>query len=64
MSEAFRIDINKSILLQSKTTPPIFSIRGRFDQASLFMRGVIVPPSKFIVTNHFSPKVVFLLGEG
>ena len=64
ISEAFRIDfVNKSMLLRSKTKPLFFSIRGRFDQTSFFMRGVIVPPSKLIVTNMFSPKVfVFIRG--
>ena len=32
---------------------PFFSIRGRFDQTSFFMRGVIVPPSKLKVTNNY-----------
>ena len=63
ISEAFRIDVvNKSMFLRSTTKPPIVSIRGRFDQTSSFMRGVIVPPSKLIVTNICSPKVFFLLG--
>ena len=64
ISEAFRIDfVNKSMLLRSKTKPPFFSIRGRFDQKSFLMRGVIVPPSKLIVTNILPSKGgVFLLG--
>ena len=63
MSAVFRIDVvNKSMLLRSKTKPYLFSIRGRFDQTSSFMRGVIVPPSKLIVTNYFAPKGFFLLG--
>ena len=62
ISEAFRIDFdNKSMLLRSKTKPPFVSIRGRLDQTLFFMRGVIVPPSKLIVTNICSPKV-FLRG--
>ena len=28
----------------------------------MFYEGVIVPPSKLIVTKHFSPKFVFILG--
>ena len=57
ISEAFRIDVvHKSMFLRSTTKPPFFSIRGRFDQKSSFMRGVIVPLSKLIVTNNFSPK--------
>ena len=57
ISESFRIDfVHKSMLLRSTTKPSFFSIRGRFDQTSSFMRGVIVPPSKLIVTNNFSPK--------
>ena len=40
ISEAFRIDVvNKSMLLQSKTRPPCFSIRGGFDQTSFFVNG-------------------------
>ena len=63
ISEAFRIDfVNTSMLLRSKTKPPFFSIRGRFDQTSFFfMGGVIVPPSKLIVKNN-SPQGFFLLG--
>ena len=36
--EAFRIDvvINKSMFSRPTTKPPTFSIRGRFDQTSLF----------------------------
>ena len=65
ISEAFRTYfVNKSMLLRSQTKPPFFSIRGRFDQTSFFMRGVIVPPSKLIVTNNCPPKVCFLLGGG
>ena len=57
ISEAFRIDVvNKSMLLRPKTKPHVFSIRGRFDQTS-FMRGVIVPPSKLIVTNNCPPNI-------
>ena len=60
ISEAFRIDfVNKSMLLRSKAKPHFFSIRGRFVQTSFFMRGVIVPPSKFIVTHNFTPKVFY-----
>ena len=60
ISEAFRIDVvNKSMLLWSKTKPHLFSIRGGFDQTSLFYKGVIVPLSKLIVTIVFSPKVFF-----
>ena len=57
----FRIDfVNESMLLRSNTKSPFVSIRGRFDQTSFFfMRGVIVPPSKLIVTNMFSPKACF-----
>ena len=64
ISEAFRIDfVHKSMLLRSTTKPPFFSIRGRFDQTSSFMMGVIVPPSKLIVTNNFSPKGgLFIMG--
>ena len=52
ISEAFRIDVvNKSTLLRSTTKPSMFSIGGMLDQKSFFMRGVIVPPSKLIVTN-------------
>ena len=52
ISEAFRVDfVNKSMFLWSTTKPPIFSIGGRFDQKTFFMRGVIVRPSKLIVTN-------------
>ena len=62
ISEAFRTDVvNKSMLLRSKTKSHVFSIRWRFDQTSFFMRGVIVPPSKLIVTSICSPKVLFLL---
>ena len=57
ISEAFRIDVvHTSTLLRSSTKPTIFSIGGRFDQKSFLMRGVIVPPSKLIVTNNFPPK--------
>ena len=57
ISAAFRIDVvNQSLLLRSTTKPPIYSIRGRFDQKPLFMRGAIVPPSKLIVANNPSPK--------
>ena len=63
ISEAFRTDfINKSMLLRSQTKPQFLSIRGRFDQTSFFMRGVIVPPSKLIVTTNCPPKVFLLLG--
>ena len=61
ISEAFRIDFVNKSMLRSKTKPPFFSIRGRFDQPSFFMRGVIVPPSKLIVTNNFPPKVLFFI---
>ena len=65
ISEAFRIDfVNKSMLLRSKTKPPFFSIRGRFDQKSFLMRGVIVPPSKLIVTNILPSKGGFLIRGG
>ena len=50
------------MLLRSKTKPPFFSIRGIFDQKSFLIRGVIVPPSKLIVTNISFPKGFFLLG--
>ena len=61
ISEAFRIDfVNKSLLLRPKTKQPFFSIRGRFDQKSFLMRGVIVPPSKLIVTNILPSKGGFL----
>ena len=57
ISVAFRIDfVNRSMFLRSTTKPPIFNIRGRFDQKMFFMDGVIVPPSKLIVTNMFSPQ--------
>ena len=61
MFEAFRIAVvNISMLLRSKTKLHLFSIRGGFDQTSFFgIRGVIVPPSKLIVTNMFLPKCVF-----
>ena len=52
------------MLLRSKTKPHFFSIRGRFDQTSFFMRGVIVPPSKLIVTNNCPPKgFCFIRGD-
>ena len=46
------------MLLRSATKPSFVSIRGRFDQiyVFLFMRGVIVSPSKLIVSNDFPPK--------
>ena len=63
ISEVFRIDfVNKSMLLRSKTKPPFFSIRGGLTKHRFFIRGVIVPPSKLIVRNIVSPKVLFLLG--
>ena len=66
ISEAFRIDfVNKSMLLRSKTKPPFFSIRGGLTKHSFFLiRGVIVPPSKLIVTNNFSPKGCFFIRGG
>ena len=65
ISEAFRTDfVNKSMLLRSTTKPPIFSIGGRFDQKSFLMRGVIVPPSKLIVTIIFPPRGGFLIRRG
>ena len=65
ISEAFRTDfVNKSMLLRSTTKPPIFSIGGRFDQISFFMRGVIVPPSKLIVTNMFFPQGFLFIRGG
>ena len=61
--EAFRkYCFNQSMLLRSKTKPPFFSIRGRFDQTSFFMRGVIVPPSKSIVKKKCPPKGGVLFG--
>ena len=61
ISEAFRIDfVHKSMLLRSNAKSPFFSIRGRFDQTSFFIREVIVPPSKLIVTNICFPKFFFL----
>ena len=63
ISEAFRIDfVNKSMFLRSRTKPYFFSIRGGVDQTSFFIRGVIVPPSKLIVTILFSPNGGVLLG--
>ena len=60
--EAFRSDfVNKSILLRSNTKPPFFVFGGGLTKHRSFMRGVIVPPSKLIVTNSCSPKVVFLI---
>ena len=50
------------MLLRSATKPPILVRSKSFDQKGSFMRGVIVPPSKLIVTNICSPKVCFLLG--
>ena len=64
ISEAFRIDFaNKSMLLRSTTKSLFVSIRGRFDQTSFFMRGVIVPPSKLIVKTK-SPQRFFLFIRG
>ena len=64
ISEAFRIDfVHISMFLRSTTKPLCFSIGGRFDQTSFLMRGVIVPPSKLIVS--FVPPLQggrFLLG--
>ena len=59
ISEAFRIDFvtNRCSYDQNKTTN--FSIRGRFDQKSFFMRRVIVFPFKFVVTNTFHPRLFF-----
>ena len=63
ISEAFRTDVvNKSMFLRSTTKPPFFSIEGRFDQTSFLMRGVIVPPSKLILTIICPPRGGFLLG--
>ena len=60
ISEAFRTDfVDKSMLLRSTTKSLFVSIRGRFDKTSFFMRGVIVPPSKLIVTNICPPKLFF-----
>ena len=60
ISEAFRIDlVHKSMLLRLPTKPLFFSIWGRFDQKSSFMKGVIVPPSKLIEIHNFFPKVFF-----
>ena len=50
------------MLLRSKTKPPFFSIRGGLTKHRFFIRGVIVPPSKLIVTNICPPKVFCLLG--
>ena len=52
------------MFLLSTTKPVIFSILGRFDQNSSFMRGVIVPPSKLIVNNVLHPKGVFFIRVG
>ena len=62
ISEAFRTNVDKSMFLRSTTKATIFRIRGSFDQTSFLVRGVIVPGSKLIVTNMFSPEVVFVLG--
>ena len=63
VSEAFRIDVHKLMFLRSTTKPPTVSIRGRFDQQMFVIRGVIVPPSKLIVTNICSPQgFVFVRG--
>ena len=57
ISEAFRIYfVDTSILLQSKTKPHFVRIRGSFDQTSFFLWGVIVPPSKLIVTHICVPQ--------
>ena len=65
ISEAFRIDfVNNLMLLRSNTKPQLFSIRGRFDQKSFLMKGVIVPPSKLIVTNILPSKGGFLIRGG
>ena len=53
-----------SKLIVTKNCHPKFVIRGvdyeggRSNQTSSFMRGVIVPPSKLIVTSH-SPQGFF-----
>ena len=44
------------MLLRSTAEPPIVSIGGRFDQTTFFLRGLIVPPSKLIVTICFPSK--------
>ena len=63
ISEAFRTYfVNKSMLLRSKTKPPFLSIRGGLTKHRFFIRGVIVPPSKLIVTNTFPPKGFFIRG--
>ena len=65
ISKAVHIDfVNKSALLRSTTKSQIFSVGGRFDQTTFFMRGVIVPPSKLIVTNIFSLQGGFLIRGG
>ena len=65
ISEAFRIDfVNKSMLLRSNTKPHFFSIRGGLTKHRFFIRGVIVPPSKLIVNNICSPKVLFFIKGG
>ena len=54
---------NSSRRARPTTEPPFFRIRGRFDQTTFFCtRGVIVPPSKLIVTIIFPPRGGFLLG--
>ena len=52
------------MLLRSKTKLHLFSIRGRFDQKSFLMRGLIVPPSKLIITNILPSKGGFLIRGG
>ena len=62
ISEAFCINfVNTSMLLRLKTKPPIFSIRGRFDQTSFFMRGVN-RASVLIDSNKQFPHQFSLLG--
>ena len=64
ISEAFRIDfVDESMLLRSKTKPHFLVFGEGLTKHRFFvMRGVIVPPSKLIVTNMFSPEVLSLLG--
>ena len=50
------------MLLRSKTKPHFFSIRGGLTKHRFLIWGVIVPPSKLIVKNVFSPHVFVLLG--
>ena len=61
--EAFRIDlVHKSFFYGQQQNPILLVFGGDLTNNHFFMRGVIVPPSKLIVTHNFAPKVFFIRG--